>query len=563
MGVLDGFGLTMFFPLLEMVGGDTNETNSIGGLSFLVDGFNSVGIELTIYSILLIISVFFILKGVMKFIEQFYTVKTRQYFIRRLRHDNVSKLAGFDYQAFVHSDSGRIQNTLTGEVEKVSQAYRNYFMAVQSGVLVLVYILFAIITNAQFALLVVIGGGLSNLIYKRVYTKTKETSKKITRGGHVFQGLLIQMVSLFKYLKATNQISKYTQKLRSSIDDIVRSEVRIGFYNSLLAAAREPIVIIVIVLVIMVQVSFFTSDMGVILLSLLFFYRSLTSLVVMQNYWNQYLNVSGALENMKMFMQELSQSQDKLGGIRIDGFEDSIRVRNLSFNYGSNSVLNNISFDIKKNETVAFVGESGSGKTTLVNLVSGLLTPLEGDIFVDDNSYKEISLATLRNQIGYITQEPVIFNDSVFNNITLWGDESDETKKQFWDALASASIDSFVRNLPLEENSQLGHNGVLISGGQKQRLSIARELFKNNIDLLIMDEATSALDSENEFAIQKNLNLLKGKYTILIVAHRLSTIKDADKIILLDKGSIVAVGTFEELVEKSSRFRDMALLQEV
>ena len=564
VGVLDGFGLTMFFPLLEMVDGKpTDNSGGLGGLTFLIDGIEALGISLNIYSVLVIITVFFLLKGIMKFFEQFYNVTTRQYFVRKLRYENVNKFANYKYEAFVLSDNGRIQNTLTGEVEKVSQAYRNYFMAIQSGVLVFVYIVFAIITNAQFALLVVIGGGLSNLLYKQVYIKTKETSRKITRGGHVFQGLLIQKVAFFKYLKATNQIRKYSQKLRLAIDDIVKSEIRIGFFNSLLAAAREPIVIIVIVAVIMFQVSFFSADMGVIVLSLLFFYRSLTSLVSMQNYWNQYLNVSGALENMQSFMLELSIEQEKHGKHKVDSLNNSINLHNVGFSYSNSPVLTNISLKINKNETVAFVGESGSGKTTLVNLISGLLTPMGGEIYLDDIPYKEIDVSTLQNKIGYITQEPVIFNDTVFNNITFWAEDTPENKERFWKALNSASIDTFVKNLHKREDSSLGHSGVLVSGGQKQRLSIARELYKNDIEILIMDEATSALDSENEFIIQQNLALLKGRYTILVVAHRLSTIKDADKIVLVDKGAVVEVGTFNELIKSSPRFREMALLQEV
>lgn len=563
VGILDGFGLTMFFPLLEKAGGEKTQTaDGLGGLSFIIEGIEALGINMDIYSVLITIIVFFALKGVMKFLEQYYTVITRQYFIKKLRHDNVNKFTAYKYEAFVQSDSGRIQNTLSGEVEKVSQAYKNYFMAIQSGVLIFVYILFAFLTNPQFALLVVAGGALSNYLYKQVYKKTKETSKKITRSGHKFQGLLIQGVAYFKYLKATNLIQRYGEKLRHTIDEIVKSETKIGFYNSLLAAAREPIVIIVIAIVIILQIRFFSDGIGAIILSLLFFYRSLSYLVMMQNYWNQFLNVSGSLENMKAFMGELSEHKEECGKLQFDVLRSSIRMHDIQFRYNETIILKNINIDIPKKKTIAFVGESGSGKTTIVNLIAGLITASKGVLTIDEISSRDLDMRSYREKIGYITQEPVIFSDTIYNNVTFWAEKTQENLNRFWRSLQTASIDKFVNKLVDKEESYLGTSGILISGGQKQRLSIARELFRSEIELFIMDEATSALDSETENMIQKNINALKGKYTFLIVAHRLSTVKSADQIIVLKNGEITASGSFSELLETSSLFKQMVAYQD-
>ncbi|NVK52989.1 MAG: ATP-binding cassette domain-containing protein, partial [Flavobacteriaceae bacterium] len=160
-----------------------------------------------------------------------------------------------------------------------------------------------------------------------------------------------------------------------------------------------------------------------------------------------------------------------------------------------------------------------------------------------------------------ITQEPVIFNDNIFNNVTFWAEKSPENIQKFEEAIRLANIDSFVMSLPDKENTRLGDNGMLVSGGQKQRISIARELFKN-VDVLILDEATSALDSETERSIKENIDNLKGKYTIIIVAHRLSTVKKADEILVLDSGNIVGQGTFDNLIEESKAFKRMVELQE-
>ncbi|NVK50969.1 MAG: ABC transporter ATP-binding protein [Cyclobacteriaceae bacterium] len=563
VGLLDGLGLAMFLPLLQMVDGSADvNPETLGGMSFLIESIELLGFELNLYLVLGMLLTLFVLKGVMKFMESYYNVLTQQYFIRKLRFDSLSGLSDFDFKSFVLADSGRIQNTLSAEVGRVSNAYAFYFAAVQSGTLVFVYLILAFFTDPQFALLVAVGGGATNLLYNRVYKKTKETSKKITSGGHTFQGMLIQKVAFYKYLKATGFIKTYELRLREAVDYIVKSNKKIGFYNALLVAAREPMVIFVVVVVIIVQVNVFSQQLGVIILSLLFFYRSLNSLVMMQTQWNGFLNLSGSLENMTAFMKELQSQKESNGVVPFEKFEDSICLDNAGFSYGNKMVLAEINLTISKNKAYAFVGESGSGKSTLVNLIAGLMPVSTGSITVDGVNLEEIEKLSFKKRIGYIAQEPVIFSDTIFNNVTQWSEPTPENQKRFWKALEQAAIADFVLSLPEKENANLGSAGILISGGQKQRLSIARELFKD-VDILIMDEATSALDSETEKIIQENIEKLKGKYTLLIVAHRLSTIKSADEVILLNHGQIENRGAFSDLIRRSDSFQKMVQLQEI
>jgi ABC-type multidrug transport system fused ATPase/permease subunit len=562
VGFLDGFGLAMMLPLLQMVDGNgTADPESLGNLSFLIEGLQEIGVPITLRWILVVMLILFVLKGVAKFIDSFYRVILQQGFIRRLRFANVDKLCGYRYKNFVTADSGRIQNTLSGEITKVVSAYKYYFLTFQGAVLLFVYIFMAFLANPQFALLVVLGSLLSNGIYGRIYRKTKQTSRKITSDGHIFQGLLIQMVAFFKYLKATGYNKVYASKLKKSIVQIELSTRKIGFYNSILTSTREPIIMMIVVGVILIQIEVFGQTLSVLILSLIFFYRALTFLINIQIQWNSFMNVSGSLENMTEFMNDLGKHQEKQGVVKFTGLHGQIEARELSFNYRSTSVLKDVSLGIKKNETVAFVGESGSGKTTLVNLLAGLMPPSAGAIEVDGMDLKEMSLDSYRSRIGYITQEPVIFSDSVFNNVTFWDEKSSTNVQRFRDALQKAAILDFVNSLPQREDTYLGSSGITVSGGQKQRLSIARELYKN-VDILIMDEATSALDSETEREIQWNIDLLKGHFTILMIAHRLSTVKNADKIVLLKNGRIEAVNSFNEMVETSASFKKMVQLQE-
>ncbi|MBS1514071.1 MAG: ABC transporter ATP-binding protein [Bacteroidetes bacterium] len=563
VGVLDGFGLAMFLPLLQMVNNSSSvSADSLGNLKFLVNFVQMLGFGVNLFSILVLMCVFFILKGIAFFYQGYYHVSVQQLFIRKIRLNNIDGLNSMRYKSFVLSDVGQIQNSLTGEVERVVKAFDNYFIGIQLAIMVLVYMGFAFLIDAQFAILVSVGGGLSNFIYQKIYKKTHGVSYKLTIDNNFFQGLIIQYVTNFKYLKATSYLFKYSKKLYEAVYKIEKTNKKIGVLSSFLAATREPLIIIVVALVIFLQTSVLGSSLGPILISLLFFYRALSYLMLMQGTWNQFLAVSGSLTHMKEFGEKLESNKEISGKKEISEFNSKIELKNASFSYKDKPILEDVDLIVSKNEVIAFVGESGSGKTTLVNLLSGLFPLDKGSMLIDGRLREDLNIATYQNRIGYITQDPVIFNDTIFNNVSFWDTPSEENKKKFQNAIKKASVDEFINSLPEKENTVLGHFGVNLSGGQKQRISIARELYKS-IDILILDEATSALDSETEKAIQDNIDSLKGYYTILIVAHRLSTIKNANRIVFMSEGKIAQVGEFGELIKKVPNFKRMVELQDL
>lgn len=563
VGVLDGFGLAMFLPLIQVADGQqvsSYEVDGMGNLAFIVNGMHSVGLPFTLSSVLLVMLGFFILKGFFKFLEGYIRVVNQRYFIKRLRFSNIDLLESFQYKSFVLSDAGRIQNTFSGEVERVVTAYRSYFNAVQFGVLVFVYVGLAFMANAQFAVLVALGGIATNFIYKYIYKATKRLSRELTRRNHTFQGLLMQNVLFFKYLKATGLLALYGKKLKSTILEIERSAKKIGLYSSALQAIREPLIVVVVVGVILFQVNFMNEQLGSIILSLLFFYRSLSFLMTVQNHWNTYLGVSGSLENMTEFSAELAVNAEIQGTTQFSEFSKNIELRRVGLSYGNYEVLKDVSLEIKKFETVAIVGESGSGKTSLMNVIAALIPPDSGNMFIDGVDALLLDRRSFQRRVGYITQDPVIFNDTIFNNVTLWARPTPENYKRFHEVLTLSHIFEFTMSLPEKELTIIGNNGISISGGQRQRLSIARELFKE-VDILLLDEATSALDSDTERVIQENIFNLKGAYTIIIIAHRLSTVRYADRIFLLQDGKLVSTGTFDRLTEVSPEFKRMVELQ--
>ena len=268
----------------------------------------------------------------------------------------------------------------------------------------------------------------------------------------------------------------------------------------------------------------------------------------------------------KEFMnQELNKQED--GEIELGKFESEILFDNINFTYPNSDkpALSSLSLKIPCKSSIAIVGTSGSGKTTLVDLVTLTNTPDKGDLFIDGVNYSKIKKLTWRNQIGYVSQDTIIFDDSIANNISMWEHKynKNQLNKNLIKAAKQANILDFIESLPDGFNTIVGDRGILLSGGQKQRIFIARELFRNP-EILILDEATSALDSESEKSIQKSVELLRGKITVIIIAHRLSTIKDVDKVVVLNEGKILETGSFEELIsDKNSKFKKLALLQEL
>jgi len=237
-----------------------------------------------------------------------------------------------------------------------------------------------------------------------------------------------------------------------------------------------------------------------------------------------------------------------------NNFESSIAFKNVSFQYDTQSVLKGLSLEIQIGKSIALVGESGSGKSTIADLLSRFYDIEEGEILIDNINIKDYKLTDLRGLMGIVSQDSILFNDSVFNNITL-GNENAH-KEEVIAAAKAANAHEFIMEMPKGYDSNVGENGAKLSGGQKQRISIARAIYKNP-PILILDEATSSLDTESEKLVQDALGKLMKTRTSLVIAHRLSTIQNADKIILIKKGEIIEQGTHEELTLKNGAYKKL------
>lgn len=564
VGLLDGFGLAMFIPVFQLAadGGDLNSSDSMGELQFLIDWIQGAGITVDLSTVIVVMVILFFLKAILKYVDGLYKIKLQNQFVRNLRNQLVDGLSSLDYKNFLNLDSGKIQNVLGAEGIKLTYGFLAYFNSVQHAVLLLVYVGLAMLSNFEFAILVSIGGYLSNFVFRYLFKNTEIASVGLSNLGHTYQSFLVQSVYNFKYLKATDYFSSYKLKLKDIIEKIELNQKKIGKYNAIMSSAREPMILLVVVLIIVIQVHYLGGSIATIMLSLMFLYRALNYIVTLQGSWQGFISNIGGLRASVDLIEEFKDGRETYADNPIIERITSVELNNISFSYPNGfQVIKGIDLKILPLKTYAFIGESGSGKTSLVNLIIGLLSPTSGQIEVNGINRNEVNLGSYRKRFGYITQEPVIFNDTIFHNITLWAPKTSENYQKFKKAIQLANLESFLENLPEKENTNLGDNGILISGGQKQRISIARELFKE-VDILIFDEATSALDSETERQIQENIDMLMGKFTMIMIAHRLSTVKKADSISLLSEGKIIDSGSFEILLENNSQFKRMVELQE-
>jgi subfamily B ATP-binding cassette protein MsbA len=239
-------------------------------------------------------------------------------------------------------------------------------------------------------------------------------------------------------------------------------------------------------------------------------------------------------------------------------FNKSIALKNIVFKYENENVLNHFSISVKKGQTVALVGQSGSGKSTIANLLTRFYDVNEGSIEIDGIDIKKFTKKSLRSQIGLVTQDSILFNNSIKNNLLIGNENA--TNDEIIEALKVANAWEFVKELPGGIDSNIGDAGNSLSGGQKQRLSIARAVLKN-APIMILDEATSALDTESERLVQEALENMMKNRTSIVIAHRLSTIQNADQIIVMKQGEIVEQGKHQELLDKKGMYHKLVLMQ--
>jgi subfamily B ATP-binding cassette protein MsbA len=378
--------------------------------------------------------------------------------------------------------------------------------------------------------------------------------------------LLVQALRAFKYVVATGQVGQLRDGVVDSVHRLTGYKMRAKVASAFTGSIKEPLSVLFIIAVIAFQVAVFEAAVAPIFVALLLFHRGLQTTISVQSSWQNVMNKIGPLEMVVDEFDALENHQEHNGDVELDLLHDHIELDSVCYAYDEDEgdVLHNVDISIPANTTTALVGESGAGKSTLVDLLTLMLRPRAGEVVIDGVPGSEVDLRSWRSQIGYVSQETVVFDDTIANNISLWDgsyEDDPEVRARVEEAARQAHAHHFITGLSDGYQTIAGDNGVKLSGGQRQRLFIARELYKRP-NLLILDEATSALDTESERYIQESIDALKGTMTVVIIAHRLSTIKNVDQVVVLDSGYVVEKGPYAELRNhEQSQFREMVEMQ--
>ena len=563
----EAFGITLILPLIEAAeAGDGGFDGGSSAVKVIYGILGFLGIEGSVIGILLFIGVVFIGKGFLKFVEGGYTSFLRAQLMQEIKAKMFQSYQGMDYSYYANNNTGHFINVINGQVNNFIKSFDTFTRFLTMIIITVSYLTIAFFLAWNFALMAVAIGILLLFLFKYLNSYVQELSRKTAAEESELNKFLVQTIQSFKYLASTNQIHHLKSGIMASIKKLAGYMYHQGTAAAFTTAIREPVSVIFLLFVIIIQVAVFDSPIAPIFVALLLFHRGMQHMIGIQDDWQRTMEKIGSLEMVVEEFDILEKNQEKSGKVILPAFKHSIILENVNFKYDDkeDEVLMDINLEIPVNQMIAFVGDSGAGKSTLIDMLTLLLKPQKGKIIIDGIHSVEVDLASWRSQIGYVSQETVVFDDSIANNICLWkGDFNTDAdvKQRVMEASKRAYIDEFIHNLSDGYNTVVGDRGVRLSGGQRQRLFIARELYKNP-NLLILDEATSSLDTESERFIQKSIDSLKGSITVVIIAHRLSTIKNADLIYVIDDGRIIEQGTYDELsLNRKSRFSRMVEIQ--
>jgi ABC-type multidrug transport system fused ATPase/permease subunit len=560
-----GFGITLLLPLLR-----ASQSGSADDMStaeeVLHDILGWMGIADSLPGILAFIALVFVGKGALQFAKGGYVGYLQARLLRELKTKLFDAYSEMDYRYYIRRNTGHFINVINQQVNRFFQSFYSFTSFLTQVVTTVSYFAFAFAIAWRFALAAIGVGIVLLTLFKYLNEYVRDLSRHRSEEMSELNKLLVQSLQSLKYIVSTD----HTQHLRSGVLSSIKRLTGYIFRQSIAAAftssLKEPVSVLLITGLIALQVMVFNEPVAPIFVALLLFHRGMQSMMGVQSGWQQTMDQIGAVEMVDRDIQEVRDHQERSGIHSLGPLSEGIEFQNVCFAYNDDDgdVLENVNIKIPANTTVALVGESGAGKSTLVDMLTLLLKPRRGEIRIDGVSHSDIDLTSWRSQIGYVSQETVVFDDTIANNIHLWEgniDGDSHLREMVIDAAKRAHAHHFIQGLPNGYQTVVGDRGVRLSGGQRQRLFVARELFKQP-NLLLLDEATSDLDTASEQHIQNSIDALQGEVTVVIIAHRLSTVKNADRVYVLNEGRVVEDGPYHELrMRENGQFREMVEMQ--
>lgn len=572
--IFSAFSLTLVIPFLQVLFGTQAlvterpplefssaavQANLYYAVSYIIIQYSKM--TALIFICVLVITAF-LLKNLCRYMAQYFLSPIRGGIVRDLRADLYKKVMSLPLLYFSEKRKGDLISRMTVDVQEIEWAVVSSLeIIVREPATIITFLAFMIFMSPSLTLFVFLILPITGLIIGRLGKSLKKTSVKGQQRMGYLLSLIEESIGGLRIIIAFNAQKMVNERFRRANDNYKATFVSMTRKRDLSAPLSEFLGVLIVVVVIWFGGQLVLNNK----LGAEFFigYIVMFSQIIApaKAFSTAYYNIQkgkASLERINAIMEVKDKIEEKPNAKPITSFETAIEFKNLSFAYGDEPVLKNINLSIAKGKTIALVGQSGAGKSTMVDLLPRFYDFSEGDILVDGESIKNYKLNDLRDLMGIVTQESILFNDTVYNNITFGTRQY--SKEQVITAAKIANAHDFIMALPNGYDTSIGDRGNKLSGGMKQRITIARAMLKNP-PILLLDEATSALDTESEKLVQDALYKLMQNRTSIVIAHRLTTIQHADEIIVMHKGEIVERGNHNQLLAINGIYRKLYDMQ--
>ena len=524
---------------------------------------NEGAIEVLFFICLLTFSLF-LFKNLFRYLASYVLVFLRNGIVKDLRDKLYHKIITLPLAYFSEKKKGDIIARMTIDVQEVEVSFLTSLEAiVREPLTVIISLTMMLILSVKLTLFVFVLLPVSGFIISSISKKLKANSLKAQKETGNFLSFIEETLTGLKIIKGFNaekviqeKFNTSTTKFRNLMSSVLHRKTLASPMSEFLGSATIIAILYYGGKLVLENNSPLKAEefFGYIVL----FYTVLNPIKAITTAYYNIQKGEASAERIMEVLNTKNSIKDKPNAAVKSGFTNKIEFKNISFKYKDTFVLKDFSLTINKGETVALVGQSGSGKSTLANLITRFYDVNKGEVIIDDQNIKDVTKKSLRGLMGIVSQDSILFNDTIENNIKLGTQAA--TEEAILEAAKIANADEFIQNLPEKYKTNIGDSGNTLSGGQKQRLSIARAVLKNP-PIMILDEATSALDTESEQLVQTALEKMMQNRTSLVIAHRLSTIQKADTIVVMKKGKIVEQGKHEELLALKGEYFKLVTMQ--
>ena len=565
-------------PMLEVLFNGVNDikekpqlelSNNLGEfienwLNFQVSSFAADDNQKAILFVVGVVIILFFLKNISNYFALFFSTLIRNGVIKNLKKNIYEKIITLPLSYFSKNKKGDLISRMSSDVIEVQNSFLSIIEIFIRDPLTIAFTIGAMfIISYKLTLFVIVFIPVSGFIISFIGKTLKRKSLLVQKEQAELTSITEETINGIKIIKSFLAESFFKNKFDKTNTKFLSFSNKLINRQNIAAPLSEFLGILVIAVLLWYGGQLVLIDMELKPAAFITYmglaYGVLTPAKSISKAFYSLKKGNAAAERVFEIIDCKSEFFDDSNKENLNSFKKCIEFKNVSFKYENATVLNNISLKVNKGEMVAIVGSSGSGKSTLVNLIPRFFDIVSGKILIDDIDINDLSRLKIRSLIGIVSQDSILFNTSIKENIIL-GDSKGNINKKLSESLSIANADEFVNELDDQDNYNVGDNGSNLSGGQKQRLAIARAVYSNS-PILILDEATSSLDSKSEKLVQDAIDKLMINKTSIVIAHRLSTIQNANKIIVLDKGEIVEQGNHDQLIKNDSYYKKLIALQ--